>query len=234
MSVTQDIPSEAAVRRLRNSRLFDGMDDSRLAEVARLCSWQSLLPGCIAAGESHDTFFIVCQGKMRVFALSPNGRELLISDFERGEHFGAVGVLGSSAASLQAEARAPSLLACLSRVDFMKLVREDAVVGGRMLETLQVATEQLISRVIELGVLRIAGRLYSYLLELARAAGVHDNQAVIEPAPRHVDLGARIAASREEVSRELARLRQLGLVTSTRQVLVLNDVAALERRLLAL
>ncbi len=177
---------------------------------------------------------MVCDGKMRVSALSPNGRELLISDFERGGHFGAIGVLGASAASLQAQALVPSLLACLSRADFMNLVREDAVVGGRMLESLQVATEQLISRVIELGILRIAGRLYSHLLELARAAGVQDNQAVIEPAPRHVDLATRIAASREEVSRELARLRHLGILTSTRQALVLHDVSALERKLQAL
>lgn len=229
-----DLPSEASIRRLRTCRLFDEMDDSRLAGVASRCSWQSLQPGHIAAGTSHDTFFMVCDGKMRVSALSPNGRELLISDFERGGHFGAIGVLGASAASLQAQALVPSLLACLSRADFMNLVREDAVVGGRMLESLQVATEQLISRVIELGILRIAGRLYSHLLELARAAGVQDNQAVIEPAPRHVDLATRIAASREEVSRELARLRHLGILTSTRQALVLHDVSALERKLQAL
>lgn len=231
---TQNSPTEVLVRRLRNCRLFDDMADARLADVASRCWWQNLQPGHIAAGGSHDTFFMVCDGKMRVSALSPNGRELLIADFERGGHFGVIGVLGASAASLQAHALTPSLLACLSRGEFMKLVREDAAVGGRMLEALQVATEQLISRVIELGILRIAGRLYSQLLELAQTAGVHDNRAVISPAPRHIDLATRIAASREEVSRELARLRRSGLVTSTRQALVLHDVSALKRKLLAL
>lgn len=96
------------------------------------------------------------------------------------------------------------------------MVRQDAAVGGRKLESLAVATEQLNGRVIELGIQRIAGRLYSHLRELPRTAGVQDNQAVIEPAPRHVDLATRMAASREGVSRELARLRHLGLLTLAR------------------
>jgi CRP-like cAMP-binding protein len=69
------------------------------------------------------------------------------------------------------------------------------------------------------------------LLEMARQAGVVDNRSVITPAPLHSELATRIAGSREEVSRELARLRKLGLITSTRQRIVLNDVAALELRL---
>ncbi|WP_422843719.1 Crp/Fnr family transcriptional regulator [Acidovorax sp. M2(2025)] len=234
MRLTPDSLSETLVRRLRSCRLFDGMDDARLAEVARLCSWQNLQPGQIAAGCSQGTFFIVCHGRMRVSALAPNGRELLLADFERGAHFGGISVLGASAATLQAQALDASLLACLEREDFMQLLRQDAVLGGQLVEALRTVTEQLVSRVIELGILKIPGRLCSHLLELAKAAGVQDNQATIEPAPRHVDLAARIAASREEVSRELARLRQLGLVTSTRQKLVVQDVEALEQRLLDL
>ena len=231
MLLTKDIQSEVSIRRLRSCHLFDGMDDLLLGEVASLCTWQSLEPGQIAAGKSQETFFIVCQGKMRVSALTPNGRELLLSDFAQGGHFGVVSIVGASAVSLQAQALAPSLLACLARTDFMKLIREDSVFGGGVLETQQATTEQLISRVIELGILRISGRLYSYLLELAEKSGIVDNRSVLSPAPRHLDLAARIAASREEVSREMARLGKQGLITSTRQALVLHDVAALEQRL---
>ena len=101
----------------------------------------------------------------------------------------------------------------------------------RVRESLQIAAEQLMSRLVEMGVLNIAGRLYSCLLEMARQTGITDNCAAIVPAPHHSELATRIAASREEVSRELARLRKLGLITSTRQKLLLNDVAALELRL---
>lgn len=234
MLLTKDIQSEVSIRRLRNCHLFDGMDDQRLGEVASLCTWQHLEPGQTAAGGSQETFFIVCQGQMRISALSPNGRELLISDFSQGGHFGFVGVLGASAASLQAQALAPSVLACLTRSNFVKLVKEDTVLGGFLLEAQQATTERLISRVVELGTFRISGRLYSYLLELAGQAGIEDNRSALSPAPRHLQLAARIAASREEVSREMARLRKQGLITSTRRALVLHDVAALEQRLHAL
>lgn len=234
MLLTKEIQSEFAIRRLRNCHLFDGMDDLKLGEVSNLCTWQYLEPGKNAAGESQETFFIVCQGKMRISALSPNGRELLISDFSQGGHFGIVGVMGASAASLQAQALIPSVLACLTRENFVKLVRADSVLGGFLLEAQQAATEQLISRLIELGTFRISGRLCSYLLELAKQAGIEENRSILSPAPRHLQLAARVAASREEVSREMARLRKQGLVTSTRRTMTLHDVAALEQRLRSL
>lgn len=231
MLFVKDSPLEVAVRRLKVCHLFAGMDGSKLSEVARQCSWQQLHTGHIARGRSQDTFFIVCQGKMRVSALSPNGRELLIADFDQGGHFGVIGVLGASAASLQAHALEPSILACLQRADFMRLVQQNSLLAERVRESLQIAAEQLMSRLVEMGVLNIAGRLYSCLLEMARQTGITENCAAIVPAPHHSELATRIAASREEVSRELARLRKLGLITSTRQKLLLNDVAKLEQRL---
>lgn len=234
MLLTKGIQSEVSIRRLRNCHLFDGMDDQRLGEVASLCTWQHLEPGQTAAGGSQETFFIVCQGKMRISALSPNGRELLIADFAQGGHFGIVGVLGASAASLQALALNPSVLACLTRASLVKLVKEDSVLGGLLLEAQQATTQRLISRLVELGTFRLSERLYSYLLELAQQAGIENNRSVISPAPQHLHIASRIATSREEVSREIARLRKQGLITSTRRALVLHDLAALEQRLHAL
>jgi CRP-like cAMP-binding protein len=93
----------------------------------------------------------------------------------------------------------------------MKLIREDSIFGRLLLETQQAATEHLMSRLVELGVLRISGRLYSYLLELAEQAGIMDNRSILSPGPRHLDLAARIAASREEVSREWRGCTSRGL-----------------------
>lgn len=231
MLLSKEIQAEVSIRRLRNCRLFDGMDDLRLGEIVNLCSWQHLETGQNATGKSQDTFFIVCQGKMRISALSQNGRELHIADFSQGGHFGVVSVIGASAASLQAQALIPSVLACLTRANFVKLVQGEPVLGGFLLEAQQAATEHLISRLVELGTFRISGRLYSYLMELARQAGIENNRAVISPAPRHLQLAARVAASREEVSREMARLAKQGLITSSRQAIVINDVALLEQRL---
>lgn len=231
MLLSKEIQAEVSIRRLRNCRLFDGMDDIKLGEVLSLCSWQHLEVGQNAAGRSQDTFFIVCQGKMRISALSPNGRELHIADFSQGGHFGVVSVMGTSAASLQAQALIPSVLACLTRTNFVKLVQGDSVLRGFLLEAQQAATEHLISRLVELGTFRISGRLYSYLIDLAVQAGIENNRSVISPAPRHLQLAARVAASREEVSREMARLGKQGLITSTRRALVINNVELLEQRL---
>lgn len=229
--LTRDDQLDVSIRRLRSCLLFDGMDDRRLAEVAHVCTWRKLEAGEITAGRSEETFFIICQGKMRISALSANGREILLADFSQGEHFGAISLMGASTAALQAQALEPSLLACLTHEELMQLTREDAVFREVLLQTQHGVTERLVSRLIELGTLKISGRLYSYLLLLAERAGIVNNSATISPAPLHMELAARIAASREEVSRELARLRKHGLISSSRHALVLQDVAGLKERL---
>lgn len=227
----RDLQSEVAIRRLRNCQLFDGMGDLRLAEVAKRCMWLPFESGEIAPSRSEASFFIVSQGKIRISALTTNGRELLLADFGQGEHFGGVSLMDSGEVCLQVQALTPSMLACLTRADLMVLIREDVVFREGLLQAQQTVTERLIQRLIEQGTLKLSGRLYSYLLELAARAGIANNQASIAPAPLHSVLATRIAASREEVSRELARLRKLGLITSNRHALVLQDVAALRERL---
>lgn len=225
---------EITIQRLRNCRIFDGVSDIRLNEIVSLCSWQHLEPGQNASGRSQDKLFIVCQGKIRISALSQNGRELHITEFSQGDHFCVFDAIGASAVYLQAFALIPSVLACLTRNNFVKMIQEDSVLGRFLLQAQQAANERLIGRLVEMGTFKISGRLYSYLLELAEQAGVKDNLATLSPAPRHRDLAARIAASREEVSREMARLAKQGLIVSTRQSLVINDVAVLKMRLHAL
>lgn len=229
--LTRDGQLDVSIRRLRNCQLFDGMDDVRLAEVARLCTWHKLEAEQMTEGRPDETFFIICHGKLRVSALSANGREIILTDFGPGEHFGVITRMDTDSAALQVQALEPTLLASLTREDLTLIIRDDTVFREGLLQTQQCVTERLVKRLIELGTLKISGRLYSYLLQLGERAGVVNNQATIRPAPLHMELGARIAASREEVSRELARLRKQGLISSSRHALVLLDVAGLKERL---
>jgi CRP/FNR family transcriptional regulator, cyclic AMP receptor protein len=52
--------------------------------------------------------------------------------------------------------------------------------------------------------------------------------AVIRPAPTHSEMASRISTHREAVTRELSRLRSLGIIARQGRTLRVNDLARLE------
>src|SRR2546422_11705623 len=67
-------------------------------------------------------------------------------------------------------------------------------------------------------------------LRLAREAGIEDNQARIDPAPKHADIASQVSTNREQVTRELSALAKAGIVAKDNAgVLVVRDVKQLEK-----
>jgi hypothetical protein len=83
----------------------------------------------------------------------------------------------------------------------------------------------LTERVYEFSTLVVRKRLIKELLRLAEQGG--ENDARIDPAPRHFDLAARISTHREAVSREMSALAKKRFIGKRGRALVLLDVAAL-------
>ena len=87
----------------------------------------------------------------------------------------------------------------------------------------------LSERVIDLSTLGVQNRIYAELLRLAREAGAAGNTARIDPAPKHTEIASRVSTYREQVTRELSALVKLGILERGEHVLVIRDVARLER-----
>ena len=87
----------------------------------------------------------------------------------------------------------------------------------------------LTERLFEIGTLGVQNRLHAELLRLARSAGVNGGTARIEPAPKHVDIAARISTNREQVTKELSSMAREGLLAKSDRALLIQDIARLER-----
>ena len=83
--------------------------------------------------------------------------------------------------------------------------------------------------VFELSTLGVQNRLHAELLRMARAAGVTDNRARLDPSPLHEALANRISTHREQVTRELTTLARDGVVAKDGKAMVLRDVDRLAR-----
>ena len=216
---------------LRNVQLLEGLPLPALEALARQCRWRRFLPDeQIISREAadHDVYLIVA-GRVRVTAFSAAGREVFFGDMRAGQWFGDFAAIDGLARSADVVAVEETLVATLNPAAFRALLHEHPVVSDRMMRRLVSCVRELTDRVFDFSTLGVQNRVHAELLRLARRAGVVDNTACIEPAPKHSDIAAHISTYREQVSRELSALAKQGLVRRSGAALVVTDVAGLER-----
>lgn len=229
------MPLAASVLGLRNVRLFDELDAAALEDIARHCRWQRLRAGQrMAAGHSGsaELTFIVA-GRLMITAYSGEGRQLTYREVERGEWFGELAAVDARSRTADIEACEESLIAAVSAAYFTTLMDQYASVRRRVLEGLAGLVRELADRVFDLGTLSVQDRLHGEVLRLALAAGVHGNEAVIEPAPGHAALASRIGTYREQVTREITAMVRAGLLERRPRGWRVPDVERLRRQVAA-
>jgi len=216
---------------LRRVALLEGLATERLEALARQCAWRSFKPDqhlVSRASQDRDFYFLV-SGRVRVTTYSSAGRQVTFRDFGPGEHFGEVAAVDGMARSADVYGLEPGLLASLSPAGLRQLLRDEPVVAERLLTDLAGLVRRLSERVIDLSTLGVHHRLHVELLRMAEEAGVRDNRARLDPAPKHADLAGRVSTYREQVTRELSTLARAKIVGKEGRALVVLDVARLAK-----
>lgn len=214
---------------LRGVALLQGLPAARLDALAQQCHWQQLAahqPLMRRAEPPREVVFLLA-GRVRVTIYAASGRQVSFRDAAAGECFGDLAAIDGQPRSADVVTLAPSLVASLGCADFLALLREEAVVAEVELRRLAGLVRQLSERVIELSTLDVPQRLHAELLRQAHVAGVTDNRARLDPAPRHEALANQISSGREQVTRELGAMARDGLLVREDRTLLLLDVERL-------
>ncbi|QPF73871.1 Crp/Fnr family transcriptional regulator [Roseateles sp. DAIF2] len=226
------VPSSFA---LRDMPLLQGLSAERLETLARQCRWRSTEAqiSLVANAAPDADLYLLVSGRVRVTTYSAGGRQVTFSDYDAGDYFGEVAAVDGRPRSADVLTLEPSVLAVLPRADFLALMRDEPLIGQRVMERLAGMVRRLSGRVVELSTLNVQQRLWAELLRLAQAGGaaVDGNQARLTPVPKHMDLASRISTNREQVARELSALSREGLVRKEGKTLLLADLATLRARL---
>jgi len=225
------MPHDRSTLALASVALLEGLDASRLDELVARCTWRSVDAGqsLLHRDEHNSDVFFVVAGRLRVTVYSAAGKQITFRDLSQGGHFGEIAAIDGQPRSADVQTLAPSVVASLDRAAFLGLLQAEPLVAGRIMQGLAALVRQLSERVMDLSTLGVQNRLHAELLRMARAAGVHENRARLDPAPPHGALASQISTNREQVTRELNALRREGLIGKDAGALEILDVARLER-----
>lgn len=208
--------------------LFCGLEHAILERLmadatALACERRTLL---FSAGARADCFYIVLDGQVKLFALTPDGRESIVEVFTPVSSFGEAAMLSHGPFPLHAEVIEDATLIRVGRRAFVNTLRTDHAVAYRMLASMCRWHQRLSGEIRHLKQVPPWQRVAEFLLALTEA---REGEALVALPFNKEVLASRVGIRRESLSRVLARLRDMGVRTEGNAVRI-DDVGNLRRR----
>jgi CRP/FNR family transcriptional regulator, cyclic AMP receptor protein len=120
---------------LRHVPLFESLDDESARQLCELletrdCKAETFL---FRAGDEGDAMYIIERGEVRICVQATDGREVMLTEFGRGDFFGEMALLDGQRRSADAIVAEDARLAVLSREHFLSFIRSSPDVALKML-----------------------------------------------------------------------------------------------------
>ena len=216
-------------RALEASPLFQGLpprEMTLLLEIARE-KWFPKNSLLFSEGETANGFYLVVSGKVKVFKISPDGKEQILHIFGPGEPVGEVAVFSGRDFPANASTLKESSLLYLPRTGFMSLAHGQPQILMNMLATLSMRLRKFTLQIERLSLREVGARLAEALLEMTPEPGPAGRRTV-ELTITKGQLANQIGTTPETLSRTLQKMTRQGLIQVQRKRLVLLDPAGLE------
>jgi len=177
-------------------------------------------------GDESDGFYLIMEGQVKIYRMSPDGKEKILHFFAEGEPFGEVAVFSGSRFPASAETLKKSRLAFFPRRDFVRLIQEHPTLTMSMLAVLSRRLRQFADQIEELTLKEVPARLAGYLLYLAAEQECRDcAQLTVSKG----QLASLLGTIPETLSRIMARMSGQQLIEVNGREIRLLDQAGLER-----
>jgi len=216
---------------LKHALLFSGLDKEARESIARLAIDRKVPAGqtVVRDGDPADGFYVILDGKVKVYKLAPDGRQQILHVFGPGQAFAEAAMFAGETFPAFAETLAESRLAFFPRERFLKGLGENPALAFGLIASLSRLCRQLTSLVEQIALTDVAGRLARYLTDLARRKGVplEKGRSVRLDIPKG-ELARQLGTAPETLSRGLARLAAADLIAVDGKIITFRKAARLE------
>ncbi len=173
------------------------------------------LEGSRAAG-----FYVVVSGRIKIYKISPEGKEQILHIFAKGELFGEVPMFAGGSYPAHAETLEASRVLFFPREAFLQLLRKEPSLALNMLGILSQRLRRFTHLIEDLSLKEVPGRLAAYLLYLSNRRKDSD---AFELDITKAQLASFLGTIPETLSRILSRMSQQGLIwVEGRRIRLLN------------
>lgn len=198
-------------RYLAKTPLFKGLPENQLNDLSSIVIEQVLKRGTIifSEGDEGNGFYIVVEGRVKIYKLSSEGKEKILHIFGPGEPFGEVPVFAGQHFPANAETLEKCRVFFLPRNRLIEQIEKNPPLALNMLAILSTRLRQFTVQIEHLSLKEVPGRLAAYLLYSSdREGGMQTFRLDITKG----QLASLLGTIPETLSRIFSKMSKQGLI----------------------
>jgi CRP/FNR family transcriptional regulator len=213
---------------LRRVSYFASLPDALLSELAAVAVERRYGRGQLIflEGEPCAGLHVVAEGRVRIYKVSPQGREHVLEQLEPGGTFNDVAVLDGGPNPASAMAATDVLLCIISRADIRRLAHAHPELAWALIESIARRARRLVAMVEDLALRSVKARLAKLLLAEAERTA-EQTQIQRDQMVTQAEMAARLGTVREMIGRALRELADEELIAFDRHRIIILDRARL-------
>jgi len=216
---------------LRSSLVFKRLNPDDRARVAEHTRVRSYAKGdnIFSEGEASDFFCNIVSGRVKIFKMTPGGKDVILEIFGAGDPLGAVAAYHGRPFPASAVALEDTICLLIPRPAFFALLEHHPSLVRGLLLGLTVRLVELTNRLAELTGGRVEARFARFFLKLAENTGLPGRGGIFIPMPlSRQELADLTGTTVETAIRIMSRWNKQDLVHTEKDGFVVLDREGLE------
>jgi CRP/FNR family transcriptional regulator len=212
---------------LREVDLFAGLSLDQLRQISQTLPMTTCQTGGLVTSPNDDDerLYIVKRGRVRLYRLTPDGKQLTLDILDKGRIVGRMSWLGQELNDAYAEAIEDAIVCSFTPAELQRLLDRFPGIG---LNIIRYLSERLAASEREREIMAfrsVEQRLAARLLELAERFGQpSDGPIVIDARLTQQELADMIGTSRETLATTISSLRERGVLDMHQQNVTIRDL----------
>jgi CRP/FNR family transcriptional regulator, cyclic AMP receptor protein len=166
-------------------------------------------------GDPGNAMYVLVGGSVALSLVSDEGAEIVVARLRPIEHFGELSVLDAQPRCVTAVACEATQALAIYRENLLTLLKSNANAALQIALSLSLRVRRTTDLLADMTFLALLTRIAKRLCELAGIP--HEGSVAAKDIQTHQDeLAEMVGASREAVNKQLARLREMGLIHTSR------------------
>lgn len=215
---------------LRRSQLFADFRDSTLLALLNKMNAVQVSRGTTLFFKDDDAeaAYLILEGKVNIFSLSPAGQMIVLNTLRDGDFFGELSLLDRQPRTAGAEAVTPCKIAVIEREDFLSIANDfDSAEWLCIIRYITGLVRKATDVVEDTNFLSAEIRVIKKLLELSTRAAMLSEATAINITQQ--DLASGLGLARESINRILSDLQKRGLIKKKYRSIVLKEPVLLKK-----
>lgn len=213
---------EKIINILSEAPIFKGLSEKSLVQLRSIAKDKFYKKGTVvfSEGDEGDGFYVVADGRVKIFKMSSEGKEHILHIYGPGNPFGEVPVFSGQKLPANAQTLVKSHLLFFPRQSFVDLISTNPSLAMNMLAVLSKRLREFTVQIENLSLKEVPGRLAAHLIYLTRD---QQNDACVRLPFSKGELASLLGTIPETLSRILNKMNGLGLIeVNGRQITILD------------